>query len=390
MSVKSKNSHHGRLHILTRDEIQDIFNLPNFTDEERLLYFALTETELIILNQSRSLASKLNFILQFGYFKSRRLFFAFEISDVSDDAEFIHRKYFSDESPEIPTSPKIAVNTSLKHRWTIAELHNYQFCGRKERKIIEQVAKNAAKISGKPIYIFREIINLLETHRIILPGYSFLQDIISKALNLEEKRLQIILQNKLTDTAAKQLEGLMSDTEGLYEITNLKREARDFTLSEIRREIERGVKIKELYQVAKEILPVLEISNQSIAYYASLVSYYRVDKLKRFDKWTTCLYLLCFIHQRYGRLHDILINCLLYRVRQYADQSKESATQKLSSINLRNNQSAVKAADVLNLLTDEQIPFETPFGIVRQRALQILNKDAHHTIYRSYFARKRA
>lgn len=155
MSVKSKNHHHGRLHILTRDEIQDIFNLPNFTDEERLLYFALTETELIILNQSRSLASKLNFILQLGYFKSRRLFFAFEISDVSDDAEFIHRKYFTDESPEIPTSPKIAVNTSLKHRRTIAELHNYQFCGRKERKTIEQVAKNAAKISGKPIWTNR-------------------------------------------------------------------------------------------------------------------------------------------------------------------------------------------------------------------------------------------
>lgn len=375
MPDKSKTLHLGRLHILTSEEIQNIFHLPIFTDEERSLHFSLTEAEFEVLHQARSLASKLNFILQLGYFKSRRLFFAFEISDVSDDAEFIRRKYFADENLEIPNLSTIAVNTSLKHRRAIAELHNYQFCASKERKIIKQVAKNAAKISGKPIYIFREILHFLDVHRIILPGYSFLQDIISKALNLEETRLQIILQNKLTDTDTEQLESLLSDTEGLYEITNLKREARDFTLSEIRREIERGDKIKKLYQSAKEILPVLEISNQSIAYYASLVSYYRVDKLKRFDKWITCLYLLCFIHQRYGRLHDILINCLLYRVRQYADQSKESATQKLSSINLKNNQSAVKAADVLNLLTDEQIPFETPFGIVRQKAFQILNKD---------------
>jgi len=302
MPDKLTTSHLGRLHILTNDEIQDIFNLPNFTDEERLLYFALTKIELGVLNQSRSFASKLNFILQLGYFKFRRLFFTFELSDISDDIEFITRKYFADENPEIPTSPKIAVNTSLKHRRTIAELHNYQFCGRRERKMIERFARNAAKISGKPIYIFREILHFLDTRRIILPGYSFLQDIISKALNLEDQRLQITLQNKLTETDTKQLEGLLSDAEGLYEITNLRREARDFTLSEIRREIERGIKIKELYQAAGEVLPALEISNQSIAYYASLVSYYRVDKLRRFDKWTTYLYLLCFVHQRYGRL----------------------------------------------------------------------------------------
>ena len=145
--------------------------------------------------------------------------------------------------------------------------------------------------------------------------------------------------------------------------------------SEIRREIERSNKIKELYQSSKEILPILSISNQSIAHYASLVSYYRVDKLKRFDPRITYLYLLCFIHQRFGRLNDILINCLLHRVRQYTDQTKESAAQKLSSINLTNNQTIIKAADVLKLLTDEQIPFETPFGIIRLRAFNILNKD---------------
>lgn len=84
---------------------------------------------------------------------------------------------------------------------------------------------------------------------------------------------------------------------------------------------------------------------------------------------------MCFIHQRVGRLYDILINCLLYRVRQYTDQAKEFATQKLASINLSNNQTAVKTADVLKLLTDEQIPFDTPFGLICQKAFQILDKD---------------
>jgi TnpA family transposase len=116
------------------------------------------------------------------------------------------------------------------------------------------------------------------------------------------------------------------------------------------------------------------LSTSTKGYYASLVAYYRVGKLKRFDNWTTYLYLLCFIDQRVRKLHDILINCLLYRVRQYTDQAKEFAIQKLSSINLSNNQTAVKAADVLNLLTDDQIPFDIPFGIIRQKAFQILDK----------------
>ena len=180
--------------------------------------------------------------------------------------------------------------------------------------------------------------------------------------------------NKLTSIELENLENLLTDSVGFYEITNLKREPRDFSFSEIKREIERGAKIKEIYQSAKEILPILEISNQSIAYYASLVSYYRVDKLKRFDIWTTYLYLLCFIHQRYQRVNDNLINCLLYRVRLYTDQAKEFGRQKPSSINLTTNQNISKAANVLRLLTDEQIPSETPFGIVRQKAFEILGK----------------
>lgn len=133
-----------------------------------------------------------------------------------------------------------------------------------------------------------------------------------------------------------------SNRQMIPELEEFKKSYKDFSLSEIRREIERGVKIKAVYQLAKEILPLLEISNQSIAYYASLVSYYRVDKLKRFDNWTTYLYLLCFIHQRFQRLNDILINCLLHRVRQYSDQSKEYASQKLSSVNLITNQTKIK------------------------------------------------
>lgn len=216
MPDKAKNPHLGRLHILTSEEIQNIFQMPDFNDAERLLHFSLSETEFEVLTQTRSFASKLNFILQLGYFKVRRLFFNFELREVSADVEFIRQKYFPDEISEVGNLPKIAVNTLLKHRRTIAELYNYQFCDRRARNLIEKNARNSAKISSKPIFIFREIIHFLEVNRIILPGYSYLQDIVSQSLIAEEQRLKTILQNKLTSPDIKRLDELFSDSVELY------------------------------------------------------------------------------------------------------------------------------------------------------------------------------
>ena len=79
-------------------------------------------------------------------------------------------------------------------------------------------------------------------------------------------------------------------------------------LSEIKREIQRGTQMAPLYTLAQRVLPALEISNESITYYASLVNYYSVYKLKRLPVWTAYLYLLCFVVHRYQRLHDHLLD----------------------------------------------------------------------------------
>jgi hypothetical protein len=81
--------HSRRLKILDRQEIRDIFELPDFTMEERLEYFSLTGPENDFLDGLRSLISKIYFILQTGYFKARHLFFNFEFGDVPEDVAYI-------------------------------------------------------------------------------------------------------------------------------------------------------------------------------------------------------------------------------------------------------------------------------------------------------------
>ena len=111
MTDVPKNSHLSRLHILTAEEIHNLFELPAFTDEERLLYFSLTQSEFELLNKFRSFPSKLNFILQLGYFKARQLFFNFEFESVFADLELICRMYFPKEKQKIRKIEKVAINT---------------------------------------------------------------------------------------------------------------------------------------------------------------------------------------------------------------------------------------------------------------------------------------
>lgn len=84
----------------------------------------------------------------------------------------------------------------------------------------------------------------MEVHQIILPGYSFLQEIVSQTINIVEQDSKNILQNNLSEVELKQLDELFSDSQGLYEITNLKREPKDFTLNEISAKLESVVKSK--------------------------------------------------------------------------------------------------------------------------------------------------
>ena len=129
-----------------------------------------------------------------------------------------------------------------------------------------------------------------------------------------------------------------------------------------------------MYQLAQGLLPIWDISNESIKYYASLVSYYSVYKLKRFDEWTAYVYLLCFIYHRYQRLHDNLINSLIYNVRRYVDEAKAAAQERVYEYRIEANQDLQKVGQVLKLFTDDSIAENTPFHQVQAQAFGILER----------------
>jgi len=368
---KPANTQKKRLRILDDDEIEAIYGIPRFTHEERIEYFSLSPGEKAALEQLHSIKSRIYFILQLGYFKARHLFFIFDIREVFEDARCIQEQYFPDFQL---TEFKIKYVTRLNQQNMILSLCNYRNCDARERQNVETKARQAATVCSKPIYIFREIMHYLSEQHIVAPVYSLLQDIIGKALKYEQSRLTSIARNHLTPSDIQTLKSLLSDSQGLYEITLLKREPKDFSLKEIGQEINRGKNIYDLYCLAKDLLPHLSISNESIKYYASLVTYYTVFRLRQLNEWIVYVYLLCFIYHRYQKLHDNLINCLIYDVRGYIDDTKSYAKERIYESIIESNQDLQKAGKVLKIFTDNNIAGDTPFYQVQEKAFGILER----------------
>jgi predicted Zn-ribbon and HTH transcriptional regulator len=361
-----------RLRILSEDEIKIIYDRPCFTYEGRCHYFALSQPEKELLRTLRSIKSKAYFVLQLGYFKTKKLFYTFDLHEVREDLQYILKEHFNNE--KITNLRSIEKLTRLNQQGLILQLFHYRSCGAEERKQLEEKAYKAATFCGKPIYIFRELMNYLSEQRIIVPGYSFMQEIVGQAITHEQNRLVTLMQNHLKQVDKEALEQLLEDSSGLYEITLLKREQKDFSATEIKREMDRGKQIQPLYHLAQELLPRLGISNESIKYYASLVTYYSVFRLKRLNKWIAYVYLLCFVHHRYQRMHDNLINTFLFSVQRYTDEAKQKAKERVYDCYTESNQNMGKAGEVLKLFTDEGIPPHTPFQDIRERAFAILER----------------
>jgi Domain of unknown function (DUF4158) len=122
------------------------------------------------------------------------MFFVFELREVEDDVAYIRERYFPDADQLDPT---IAKGTRLKQQRLILELCNYRGWNAEEQKKLAARARQAATVSGKPIYIFRELTHYLLENRIVAPGYRLMQDTVGGALAYEQRRLASIVRSHL-------------------------------------------------------------------------------------------------------------------------------------------------------------------------------------------------
>lgn len=192
-----------RLSILTVQEIDDLYGLPCFMEEERHLYFDMSPAEGNLVDSVHTISVAVHLILQIGYFKAERQFFIYAREAVTGDLEHILRRYFP--ARDIAEIKVLSKPTRLEQQQVILNLFDYQLCGAAATSELEQKAQRVAMLSTQPIFILREALQYLTNQRIVVPGYTYLQDMVGRTVSGERQRITHLLSQALTPAVEQQL-----------------------------------------------------------------------------------------------------------------------------------------------------------------------------------------
>ncbi len=222
-----------RLSILTAEEIDDLYGLPHFTVDDRRLHFDLSRTERGLVDRVRTMSAAVHLILQLGYFKAKSQFFVLAREAVMGDLDHILRRYFARR--KIADIRVLSKPTRLEQQRLILKLFGYRPCDAPAKAELEQKAQRVAQLSTQPIFILREVLHYLTHQRVLAPGYTYLQDLVGRTV----RRITQLLKDALTPPVEQQLEALLVADEGMYRISVLKHEPKDFSYGELRQEVGR-------------------------------------------------------------------------------------------------------------------------------------------------------
>ena len=360
------------LSVLSDAEQEALYGLPDFDDAQRLEFLALTQTELALASSRPGLLAQVYCLLQIGYFKAKHAFFRFDWSDVEDDCAFVLSRYFNGE--EFERKP-ITKHEHYTQREGIVELFGYRLWMAEFLPQLGQQATQTARRDVTPGFVAAELIVWLNEHKIIRPGYTTLQELISETLSAERRRLGGLLAQALDDSAKAALAQLLIRDETLSQLAALKQDAKNFGWRQMIREREKRALLEPLHTIAKALLPKLGVSQQNLLYYASLANFYTVHDLRNLKADQTHLYLLCYAWVRYRQLCDNLVDAMAYHMKKLEEESSAGAQKSFVAQQVRRQQDTPQVGRLLLLYVDDTVTDATPFGNVRQRAYKIMPKD---------------
>ena len=205
----------ARLSILTAHEVEDLYGLPCFTEDDRSLYFDLGTAERELVDGVFTISVAVHLVLQFGYFKAKRQFFVYDLQAVEDDLQYILRHHFPKR--HLSEINLLSKPTRLEQQRAILRLFDYRPCDAAAKAELEQKAQRVAMLSAQPVFILREVLQHLVHRRIVAPGYTYLQDMVGRTVSGERLRITRLLGRSLTPvTVERQLEALLEADEGMY------------------------------------------------------------------------------------------------------------------------------------------------------------------------------
>lgn len=358
-----------RLSVLSDLEEFAFYGFPDFDDEQRLNYFAFSPEEWEVILTATSMEAQVYACLQMGYFKAKHLFFRYSLHKVpQDDLRFVLSRCFANQTLQTFSITKYEHYRGCE---AITKLFGYTPWSKDFLPKLYDRARVSAKRDIAPNFIARELLAFLKCEKIVRPGYSTLQKIISYILVEERKRLKSCLHSALTIEHKQNLKQLIKNESTLSELAALKQDPKSFGSTMMSLECEKHNLLKPLHHLAKTLLPQLEISGQNIATYASLANYYTIYDLERFDDERTYLYLLCYAFKRYQQVSDNIVDAFNFQINKLEKETKTKVEAML--IDEPDNKDK-QVGQLLLLYVDDDT------HNIHERAFKILPKESIRSI----------
>lgn len=366
----------GGLRILSVNQEKELYGIPIYSQQEREAYFEINQEIRSYLSSFSSLQSKILFILQLGYFRSRHTFWPIDdLLKNKEDLNFICDQFYPTAFRGF-TKYKVPINTRLLQQKIIMKISGYKKFGKDNQDFIYEEAGRIVRINARPIHIFGGLINFLEANRIIVPGYSLLQNMIGKAIHEANERLRRVVNKMLKEEQVRLIDWIIQEkTSFLHSLTRLKRDPKNFSYNQIKELTRQKEIIRKFNLHGLNLARELNISQQNIHYYGRLINYYNIHDIKRMNGEQARFLITCFLYTRYRKINDYLVQVFLYRIRKYQKESKTHSQSCLAD-NQQTSPDLMKLAELLNIfLDDKAIAGHLPFSQVRKKAFAILQKE---------------
>lgn len=313
--------------LLSPAELLEIYGGPILNDAERRELFTFNEAETKALQNFQDPKNQLYFSICLVFFKIRRTFVDFTYRDVTAERQHVMERYFP-QKPYPKSLPEKYTKIRIENK--VLELCGYQrLTGDIKEKIIRELEVVASR-HPRQRQLCKELFNSFVKHRVAIPGYTTLQNIVSRAWNTERKRLIQSYLRHSHKNQRKTVLSLLDKTNDSYQIISIKQDMKGFNTHELWRELEKQERLRPIFDIARAVLPQIGLPTTTISYYANLIQYYDGSGLKQLNKNAIGLYLLCYTFTRYQALNDNLLDAFKKRTLECKKKAVEYAKNKAS------------------------------------------------------------
>jgi TnpA family transposase len=288
---------------------------PRFSKEDRQRYFSIPSELKSSITRIHPIESRIGFILQLGYFRSRARFFnsaQFGKRDINHVAKTL--------SVEPPTSlTSYAGSLVTRHRIKILDFLNWESYDSSMTETLVGLALNFAAQKEQPKFIFDALTDACWKHQVAIPSFSELNTIITDAFNESEKNQISNLRRAIKPAHSELLDSLLTPiTAGSRTTTPLasyKNIDQSMRPKDIKQNVNNMIVFKDMFDQLADVYDELNINDKATRYYAEWVRKADIQQLTQFtDKENIYLHLLGFVKHHYFARQDSLVDALMKSV----------------------------------------------------------------------------